>query len=567
MVEGAELAEQVRPTTHRRLALSLLFVGLVALAVAWIGDPRAASFSDAGARLATTKTMAAAGHWAPDLGYWAADVDPSGAHHAILFAQPHDDQWVAVPSLPLVVAGRPLWQLGGARAAVLLPVLSVVLAAYAARRLSRWASQGDGWLAFWFVGLLSPVLFYGADFWEHAPALALGLLAVALVLEGGMRKVLVGGAIAGLAVAMRNDMFATFAALGVAALVVPEERRRCGQRWRELAAGCAALISVVFANSVVEHFVLAPGTGSARAGGRVSILGAQLADRLRDAVITSVGVLANDYWLALAIGAVIGLGILLLAAGAADRSGEASMPGVVGAIVAWGGMAWRFATFGVSTVPGFLCAAPVAALGFFGERTRREQVLFVGSLIAIPTVWMTEWVGGHAPQWGGRYLLLPTSLLIVLAASQVSRLGARPLVIALLGLSAAMSVVGVVWHIDRTRSVARFAEDVMAVPNDVVIIGDQPWMGSEIGTWYGDRRFLSARAEDHDPNDADPEDVVTVVGVARRAGATEIDVIDSDSHALDRIDENPKYDGFRFESVRTTKFLWTDVVIRRYVAV
>ena len=81
----------------------------------------------------------------------------------------------AVNALPLVVvAGRPLWQLGGARAAVLLPVLSVVLAAYAARRrVSRWASGGDGWLALWFVGLLSPVLFYGADFWEHAPALAL----------------------------------------------------------------------------------------------------------------------------------------------------------------------------------------------------------------------------------------------------------------------------------------------------------------------------------------------------------------------------------------------------------
>ncbi|HMK12458.1 MAG TPA: hypothetical protein VK461_12790, partial [Acidimicrobiales bacterium] len=563
MVEGAELGEQVRPTTRRRLALSLIFVGLVALGVAWAGDPRAASFSDAGARLATTKTMADEGRWAPDLGYWAADVDPTGSHHPILFAQPHDDQWVAVPSLPLVVAGRPFWQLGGARVAVLIPVLSVVLAAYAARRLSRWVSRGDGWLAFWFVGLLSPVLFYGADFWEHAPALALGLLAVALVLEGGLRKVLIGGAIAGLAVAMRNDMLATFAALGVAALLVPEERRRCLQRWRELGAGCAALLAVVFANTVIEHFVLAPGTGSARAGGRVSILGAQLADRLRDAVITSVGVLANDYWLALAIGAVIGLGILLLAAGAADRSGDASMPGVVGAVVAWGGMAWRFATFGVSTVPGFLCAAPVAALGFFGERTRREQVLFLGAVIAIPTVWMTEWVGGHAPQWGGRYLLLPTSLLIVLAASQVARLGARPLVVALLGLSAVMSVIGVVWHIDRTRSVARFAQDVMAVPNDVVVIGDQPWMGSEIGTWYGDRRFLSARAADDNPNDADPEDVVTVVGVAREAGATQIDVIDSDSHALDRIDENPSYDGFRFESVRTTKFLWTDVVIRR----
>jgi hypothetical protein len=179
---------------------------------------------------------------------------------------------------------------------------------------------------------------------------------------------------------------------------------------------------------------------------------------------------------------------------------------------------------------------------------------------------MTVWVGGHAPQWGGRYLLLPTSLLIVLAASQVSRLGARPLVLALLGLSAAMSLVGVAWHIDRTRAITRFAQQVTAVPPEVVIIGDQPWMGSEVGSWYGDRRWITARSEDDDPNEAEPEDVAVAVGIAQEAGAEELDVIDSASHALDRVGDNPVYEGFRFESARATKFLWTDVVIRRYVA-
>ena len=564
--EGVELADRARSHHRGTLALALLAVGLVALAVAWLGDPRAASFSDAGGRLATTKVMADSGSWVPDLGYWAGAVDPTGDHHAILFAQPRGDRWVAVNALPLVTAGKPLWQIGGARAAVLLPVLSVVLAAYAARRLSRWASGGDGWLAFWFVGLLSPVLFYGADFWEHAPALALALLAVALVLEGGGRKAVVGGLVAGLAVIMRNDLLATFAALGVAALLVPEERRRCRERWRELAAGCGALIAVVFLNVVVEHGVLASGAGSARAAGRAGGMGGDFAGRLRDAVITSVGVLANDYWLALVIGGVIGIGILLLASSATDTSERLPIAGVVGGVVAWGGMIWRFSTFGISTVPGFLCAAPIAALGFFGERTRREQVLFAGASIAIPTVWMTEWVGGHTPQWGGRYLLLPTSLLVVLAASQVRRLGARPLVLALVGLSVAMSVVGVAWHIERTRAITRFAQDVMAAPADVVVIGDQPWMGSEVGTWYGDRRWLTTRADDGDPNEADPQDVGAAVELAREAGATRIDVVDSHDHALDRMAENPPYDGFRFDSSRTTKFLWTDVVIRRYVA-
>ena len=120
-------------------------------------------------------------------------------------------------------------------------------------------------------------------------------------------------------------------------------------------------------------------------------------------------------------------------------------------------------------------------------------MLFVGVVIAIPIVWATEWVGGHAPQWGGRYLLLPTALLVILAAAQVKALWPRPLVLALLGLGAVMSVIGVVWHVERTRELSHFAEVVLDVPDDVVIVSDQPWMGSEIGSWYGDRRLADLR--------------------------------------------------------------------------
>ncbi len=82
MREGVELADRARSDHRGTVALALLAVGLVALAVAWLGDPRAASFSDAGGRLATTKVMADSGSWVPDLGYWAGAVDPTGNHHA-----------------------------------------------------------------------------------------------------------------------------------------------------------------------------------------------------------------------------------------------------------------------------------------------------------------------------------------------------------------------------------------------------------------------------------------------------------------------------------------------------
>src|SRR4029450_1350133 len=139
---------------------------------------------------------------------------------------------------------------GGAGRSVRLPVLSVVLAAYAARRLSRWASGGQGWLALWFVGLLSPVLFYGADFWEHAPAVAFGLMAVALLLEGGGRRAVLGRLVAGLAAVMRNDMLVPYPALALAALLVTQERRRTFDRWRELTVGAAACLSTLIVHAL-----------------------------------------------------------------------------------------------------------------------------------------------------------------------------------------------------------------------------------------------------------------------------------------------------------------------------
>ncbi len=182
----------------------------------------------------------------------------------------------------------------------------MVLAAYAARRLSRWASGGDGWLAFWFVGLLSPVLFYGADFWEHAPALALALLAVALVLEGGGRKVVsLGGLVAGLAAvdAQRHarDVRGARRCRAARARGAAPVSLSAGASSRP---GCGALVGVLFVNVVDRALGARPGhgVGPRRWAGRASSA-RRFADRLRDAVITSVGVLANDYWLALVIGA------------------------------------------------------------------------------------------------------------------------------------------------------------------------------------------------------------------------------------------------------------------------
>ncbi len=566
VVERSQVADPARWTERTRLVVAMVLVGFVTLTVAWLGDPRAASFSDAGGRLATVKTMAEHGSWVPDLGYWAKDLDPLAAAHPIYGTYPYGEHYVEVTSVPLVVTARPLWQLGGAPAVAVLPALSVVVAAYAALRLARWASGRSGWLAFWFVGVLSPILFYGADFWEHAPGLALALLGIALIFEGGVRRTVLGGLLVGVAGIMRQEMLLGCVALAVGAVCVPVERTRSLRRWRELVLGAVACGATLVLNAFVERVWFGEATGSARVAGRAT-LGLELANRSRDAIVTTMGVLANEYWLAVVIGVVISLGILLMAAAAADST-STPMTGVVGAVIAWGGLTWRFATYGLSMVPGLLPAAPVAALGLFGKRTPRESVLFIGALVALPATWMTQWVGGHAPQWGGRYVLLPTTLLVVLAACQARRLGPRPFVVAIVALGGAMSLVGVVWHIERTREVASFAADVLAVPRDVVIVSDAGFFGSETGGWYQDHLWLEARHADAKTADelATPADVAATVELARQMGAQRIDVLDTLDDPLERLDENPDYPGFRFETARTTNFLWLDVVIRRYVA-
>ena len=213
-----------------RLALSLVLVGFVALAVAWLGDPRAASFSDAGGRLATVKTMAEQHSLDPRprlLGRRRSTA--SGVHHPILFAVPSRRQLGRGDQPPARRRRPPALAAGRRRAVVLIPVLSVVLAAYAARRLSRWASGGDGWLAFWFVGsaFARAVLRRPTSGSTRRPSpWRFSLSPSRSKAEAGGRSS--AGCSPGLAIVMRNDMLITFAALGVAAmLVAATERQRC----------------------------------------------------------------------------------------------------------------------------------------------------------------------------------------------------------------------------------------------------------------------------------------------------------------------------------------------------
>ena len=125
------------------------------------------------------------------------------------FFRVHGDHSHAVTPETFVLASAPLLGWFGIRGLYILPAAGVVLALvswmWIGARLVRGANP---WLI-WGVALVgTPWLFYGLEFWEHAPALGLASLGTALLLPTGATRrwhVLAAGFCLGLAVLLRPE--------------------------------------------------------------------------------------------------------------------------------------------------------------------------------------------------------------------------------------------------------------------------------------------------------------------------------------------------------------------------
>jgi len=114
------------------------------VALSFLLDPRGTMGADEGAKVATLKVMAEQGSFRPDVGYWAAEWDPEGIYHGLTYTTRFGDQYVNVSTLPMIMVGKPLIDVGGYRATVLLPMLGGVLTALAARALAvRMVDRGE----------------------------------------------------------------------------------------------------------------------------------------------------------------------------------------------------------------------------------------------------------------------------------------------------------------------------------------------------------------------------------------------------------------------------------------
>ena len=467
-------------------AAGLLFA--VYATVIALGDSRVYSGSDAGGKAATVRAMVERGDWDPDVGYWAADLDPEGKHHPLVNTHRSGDRWIQVTSLPMIWASRPLYAWFGHPGLLIIPCLGAVLAAVSARRLAVALGAESGWWALWLVGLGTPMVFYAGDFWEHAPAVGLAVLAVALAIGPRLDpwRGLLCGVAGGLAIALRTEV----AIYAVCIFVAVMSERSARERYRR-SIGFSALASVsgamvVAANLLVERTLLGGIAESARSGALVRGAGSSVGERLRDGLLTTVGVFPDDRPAALLLGLVAAVGLVALGLLAQGRRG----PLLWGLAAAAGLVALVRAVDGLGFVPGALAAAPAGALAIQAGHRSMGQRVAVAAVAAVPFIWLTSSTGLLVPQWGGRYLLLTGALLTVVGAVELERRALTPPAVALVAMALIVGSVGAAWHAVRTNAYGSAIARIQAVPAAAVIVSSYDHLGREAGSWHGERRWL-----------------------------------------------------------------------------
>jgi hypothetical protein len=499
----------------RRWLLPGVLLLAIYLNLSLLTSPRGFLGTDTGGKVATLRAMDRCGCLDPDVGYWAERWDRDGSLHPLYYARPMGTEaqrkWVDVTTLPMLAAALPLWELGGYRAALLLPMAGAVAAALAAAAVARRAALDAGPRAYAVAGLASPLAVYALDLWEHA--IGAGLVGWAVVLlydlvdERTARpwRAPAAALLFGLAATMRTEALVYGAVAAVVAATVLLWRRAANAR-RVAVLGAIALPSVVaplVANEALERAVVGAGMRASRAASAASVAGDAPAGRGVEALQTTVA--AGGGAAGVVLGAAIVLALALAWRRGRSRAGKSDARFALAAVAAAAALfAVRAVSGGLGFVPGMAVAWTLAAGALVTtslpaplERAirRRSTVPVAIALAAIPLVLLAQYRGGAAPQWGGRYLL-PSGLLLTAAAVAQLRTLAKPVATAMTALAVGVTAFGVAWLAVRSHDVARTIAAIERRPEPVVV-STVAHLAREGGASYGDKRWLTAlgRAE------------------------------------------------------------------------
>lgn len=503
-------------TTIRRVAALLrrpvvagVVLFLVYLLASLATDPGGSLSSDVGSKVATVDAIAENPGLDPGVGYWAEDVDPDGTLHPLYQSRRVGDRWIAVSTLPILGPAVPLWLVGGYRGVVVLAMLGSVAAAFAARAIARRLGAGEGWAAYWLVGLASPIAIYALVFWEHSTGVALMAWGVVLLLDlmqgrRGWPAALGAGALFGVAATMRTEalLYGGIATAVVLLRMLWDQRASSGKL--ELAAvrrvvgfGAAALAGVaapLLANEALERIWLGTSLRASRAVGAAGDSGFDATSRFEEGLKTLFG--ANrlsgataDALLGLLVVAPLVVGVVGL-----RKRRDRFIPTVL-ILTSWF-LILALLYDGLQFVPGLFVASPLAAFGLVAMWASPERRT-VGAIavFTIPFVLLSGYLGGAEAQWGGRYMLLSGFLLLVVATlglADLGHLGAGALIVT----AAVITLFGFAWTVQRTHAVAAFGETLRDRPEPVVV-SSLAFQMRETGAYYEDGRYLAVpRASD-----------------------------------------------------------------------
>ncbi len=482
-------------------------------------DPRGTLGSDSAGKLATLRVMDQRGALDVDVGYWAEDADPTGVFHPLYYTNRVGGQWVQVTTLPQLVVAYPLYRAIGPRAVLLFPMLGALLTALAARALSRRLSTDRGWVAFWVVGLATPVAIYALDVWEHS--LGLGLMAWGAVFlldvaagRGGWRAALTGGLLFGAAATMRTEALVPLAvASAIACLAVLARDRSLAQALGRGVAVISGAVVALAAEHLLERFVLGVDLRTGRASDTAAVAGTGVAERAKEALTTTVGINgfapSTDWLLGGVIVACVGAGVWCLARRPARTPVGMTLFALAAAVYVV-----RFSD-GLGYLPGVLTACPLAVAGLVLAWSRRDLRLpAILAFVTVPVVWIVQYSGNAKPQWGGRYVLLSGVLLATVAVIALRH--RRQALVATVALAALVTGAGVAWLAERSHAIADGMETLVA-RHDQAVISLEGHLLREGGAFYDPgRHWLTAPTTD---------DLPRAARIVRDAGDTELAVI------------------------------------------
>jgi hypothetical protein len=119
-----------------------------------------------------------------------------------------------------------------------------------------------------------------------------------------------------------------------------------------------------------------------------------------------------------------------------------------------------------------------------------RRLVLATALGAVPIVLATQFRGGAAPQWAGRYLLETGFLLAVVGWAALAHQRPRALRAAFAALAVAVTASGVAWLVVRSHDVAQTVATLDHRPEPVIVSGLYH-LAREGGATYGDHRWLT----------------------------------------------------------------------------